>query len=658
MEQSIKTIRALKVALPIAFVAFLLVIVAFYSRRAQPEADDRAETLERPEREGERPRLISYEFEDTQTVGDRVISRIRAAKTVGFDSGWYTLDRVELDIFREDGGVYTLSAPSAEFNAETKEARAQGGVIVKSGDGLDLRTESIMFDGRSLTNRIPVHFRMNSWSGTARGADLDVENETLTLNKGVDVSFDGKGPETIQLTAESAKFDRKTGTAAFRPDARMVRGADTYESRHLKAQVDQNRERLIGLEGWIDVVVRLAPGSDLAGVSGRSPVERRRIRADRFVGKFDGDGQLTAVEMFGGKDPVTVELTGEEARTARARSARVNLAQGFVESLELYGNVALEEQTELERSMGAERLVVTFDRSGQATTAVFDGDVRYRDVSNEAQSERMFYDLREETVKLSSVPSAAPTISSGPQRVSAEEIVVEPSGRVMRANGRVITRISNTGGDASATDTTLFPQNEAIFVNSDTLVIRELDGFAAFGGEVRAWQGNNMLFADSLQIQSGGETIDAKGNVRSILQNTREPDGEPMRSQSERLEARRAENQIKLIEEVLIETGGRTLAADEALFEFGPDQDLDRVIATGNLELSEAASGRSGSGEKAVYTLAEDKILIEGSPAEIREPRGAVRGKQIVLDMKRNRVDVLQGDSPTEATYNAEPGVR
>ena len=160
MERSLQTIRTLRIVLPILFVAFILVIIAFYTERSGSTGDE-ITTTARPEREGEQPRLISYEFEDTQTIGDRVISRIRAEKTVGFDSGWYTLDNVELDIFRQNGGVYTLTAPSAEFNAESKEARAEGGVIVTSGDGLDLRTEAIVFDGRRLTNRVPVRFRMN-----------------------------------------------------------------------------------------------------------------------------------------------------------------------------------------------------------------------------------------------------------------------------------------------------------------------------------------------------------------------------------------------------------------------------------------------------------------------------------------------------------------
>lgn len=657
MEQSLRTIRILKVVLPVLFVTFIVIIVAFYTERSVSTGDD-ITTTSRPEREGEQPRLISYEFEDTQTIGDRVISRIRAGKTAGFDSGWYTLDNVEIDIYRESGGVYTLTAPSAEFNAESKEARAEGGVIVTSGDGLELRTESIVSDGRKLTNRVPVRFRIDQWSGAARGAELDVEKETLQLADGVEVSFSGENGEKIDLTAESARFDRSVGTAIFDEDVVLIRMGDIFRSDRTRAQVDQSGERLIRIDGSGNVVVTIAPGSELASRGGDDIAGSKKITAGFFAGKFDGAGEMTGVELYPNEgEQVRVELLDEVERTILANAVGVGLGGGGVESLEFFGNVSLNERSDLRRSMRAQRLVVTVDqRTGDATSAVFDGSIRYSDVSNEATAERVFYDLRQDLVRFSAVPGSAPTISSGPQRISADEITVEPEGRVLRAKGRVITRILS-GQEASAGDTVLFPQDEgAIFVNSNSLVIRELDGLAAFSGSVRAWQGNNTLLAGDLQIGSSGQTISAGGGVRTVLYNTTEPEGEPVKSKSERLEARRAEQKIELIDNVVVESEGRTLSSDKAVFIFNTAQELERIEAIGSLKLREVATGRTGSGERAVYRVTEETMLLEGSPAEIQEPRGKLRGEQIVLDMKNNRVDVKRGDSPTEATYNAESG--
>lgn len=658
MQRTITTVRALRLILPVLFVGFIVVITTFYSSRRSVEPSRDAPAV-RPEREGEQARLISYEFEDTQTVGDRLISRIRAARTVGFESGWYTLDRAELVIFREAGGAYTLTAPSVEFNAETKEARAEGGVIVTSEDDLDLRTEKFVFDGRRLTNDVPVRFRMGRWSGTARGADLDIEKEILRLEEGVEASFGAEAGESVDLTARTAAFDRISGTVRFENDVRLVRAGDTYASSVMTAQTDQSQERIIGLEGEGNVEVEISPGSDLVVAEGDLGPGRKRVTAEQFLGRFDGDGRLAAIELFGGSGPVTLRTDVPVKRTMQAGSARINLSAEGAESAVLYGNVRLVEQGPTRRSVRAERLVVTFDQSsGEAVSAVFDGSVQYEDVRSSAVSERVFYDMRQDTVRLSSLPGKAPTIESGSQRISANEIVIEPEGRVLRANGRVITRMVNDGTTRTVSETALFPGEGSVFVNSDNLVVREGEGFAAFTGEVKAWQGSSTLFADELQIRSGGDAITARGNVRTILPNRETDGGEPIRSRSGRMEARRAARQIELIEEVRIESEGRSLSSDAALFVLTPDQKLDRVVATGGVVVRETATGRVGRGSKAVYELAEETILIEGRPAEMSESRGTIKGDQIVLDMKRNRVDVLRGDSPTEATYNAEPGDR
>jgi lipopolysaccharide transport protein LptA len=651
-----KIVKVLRVGLPIVFVAFAALIVLFYTERRAELARD---GVEAPSRGGDQPRLISYEFEDTQTLGDRVISRIRAEKTVGFQSGWYTLDNVELDIYRESGGVYTMTARSAEFNAESKEAQAEGGVLVTSDDGLEIRTESIVFDGRRLTNRIPVHFRVNRWSGTARGADLDVESEILRLDEGVRVAFDGIGAQPrIDLRSEAAIFYRNRGTAVFEGDVVLERTGDTYRSARIEAEADQERNRLISLEGEGEVVMSIRSQSGLVSRGGGGPGGDTTVDSDRFLTRFDGDGAVRAVEVIGEQQRVKAVLASEPVRMLESSTMRIIFEEGRASSVEAFGGAALTEESTASRRATGERIVVHLDlRTGNATSAIFDGGVRYSDVANEATAERAVYDILEGTVRLAAVPGSAPTVSSDGQRVSADEIVIEHARGLLRGRGRVITRIISEEGVASRGDSAMFPAGDGpIFVNSDGLVIRQQEDYAAFSGSVRAWQGSNTLFADELEIGSAGETILARGNVRSILANTGEKQSQPVKSRSGQLVARRAERKVELAGDVEIDSEGRRLSSDRAIFSFGATQQLEKVEAVGNVVLKENATGRSGSGTRATYSIDAETILLEGSPAEMQEARGGIKGSQIIFDMKRNRVDVLQGDSPTEATYNPELG--
>src|SRR5439155_969361 len=106
-------------------------------------------------------------------------ARIRARRVVAFQSGWNTLEDVQLTIFRPTGLTYELVCPQAQFNSTTKEADAKGGVKVTSSDGVEITTAEIHFDGNRLTNHIPLQFTIDRWKGHAGALDLDVQSEQL-----------------------------------------------------------------------------------------------------------------------------------------------------------------------------------------------------------------------------------------------------------------------------------------------------------------------------------------------------------------------------------------------------------------------------------------------------------------------------------------------
>ena len=168
-----RAVRVLRIALPILFVFFVGVIVVSW-RRNQAPRDHSATQPVAITRTGEKPQAESKGFEDTQTIGGRLVSRIRAKRVVAYTSNWNTLEDVALTIYRPNGLTYELLCPHAQFNSETKHAEAKGGVIVTSSDGVVIKTAEINFDGNRLTNHIPVEFKLDRWTGNGGALDLDV----------------------------------------------------------------------------------------------------------------------------------------------------------------------------------------------------------------------------------------------------------------------------------------------------------------------------------------------------------------------------------------------------------------------------------------------------------------------------------------------------
>jgi lipopolysaccharide export system protein LptA len=100
-----------------------------------------------------------------------------------------------------------------------------------------------------------------------------------------------------------------------------------------------------------------------------------------------------------------------------------------------------------------------------------------------------------------------------------------------------------------------------------------------------------------------------------------------------------------------MEDQGRVLTTAHATFRFDAQQQLEQVEAKGDVVVDEQATGRHGVGARLVYSVPKKTMVLEGSPATVSDKKGTVKGKEIVFDLARNRVDVIGG---TESTYKPE----
>src|SRR5688572_20927792 len=115
-----RTVRVLRIALPILFVGFVLVLVLSWSRSTTGRSKTNNKPVTSEQRPDDKGIVEGMAFEDVQTIGGRVVSRIRARRVVSFESGWSTLEEAYLTIYRANGLTYEVSCPQAQFHAETR----------------------------------------------------------------------------------------------------------------------------------------------------------------------------------------------------------------------------------------------------------------------------------------------------------------------------------------------------------------------------------------------------------------------------------------------------------------------------------------------------------------------------------------------------------
>jgi lipopolysaccharide transport protein LptA len=652
-----RTVRALRIALPIAFIAFLAVLYVNWDRSRSPKKRAAAEPVTSTQRPEDDPQAEARTFRDVQTIGGRVVSEIVAERVVSFKSGWTTLEGVTLTLYRENGLTYVIACPSAEFNTVTKEAEAKGGVRVTSSDNIEIKTAEIRYDGTRLTNDIPVEFRVDRWNGKAGALDLDVAGETLRLHKNVTATMAAASPAEEPMTVRGAEtlFKRRENTVEFQQKVQMDRGIDALRADFMIGRFTQDRKQLIGVEGNGNCVIVMGanatPGDDVGG--------RKEITSDSFNTEAGPDGRISAINTIGTTSMAHAILDGPPKRDIVARTFRIALANRAVSEIKADSQVVMKELGPEPRQVNAEHVTVSFDQATKrARSAYLEGGFHYSDPKNTASAFRANYDIAGDKIILTTDPGWQATVVADGQTIKAKQIEFSPKAGTARAVGAVIAQLVSKGkgaGGPSADVTNLFPAGKPVYVNSDELVMRQAQKVAQFTGKVKAWQDSNTILANELMVQGNGDSVTAKGNVRTLLYNTTaETRKTPVRSTSEQLIARRNERKIELLGKVTLVDETRTLKSEKSTIFLDDNRKIQRMEAETNVTVVEAATGRKGAGNKVVYQVDKKMIYMYGKPATMSDPRGDLSGEKIVFDLARDNVQIESPDSQTKGTYKHE----
>jgi lipopolysaccharide export system protein LptA len=427
----------------------------------------------------------------------------------------------------------------------------------------------------------------------------------------------------------------------------MTRAFDRLAADRVVSRFTQDRKSLTSVEGW-GKIVTIALGATPGDTSGR-----KEITCDHFWSELGGNGQINAINASGA--PAHAVISGPPARDIAALTFRAGLANKVMSDLRAEGGVVMKEPS-TSREMKSDHLIVFFDpATHHATTATAEGNFRFQDPRNSANAIRANYDIPNDKVVLSAEPGFDPTVVTDGNTLKARLIEFSPKGQTAKATGSVIAQLVSRGGP-SADSSTVFPSGRPVFVNSDVVTMRQANKTAMFSGNVRAWQETNTLFSQEMQVQGAGEVITARGNVRTILFNTTgNPVGEarksPMKSRSEQLIARKNDRRIDLSGSVQIDDEQRQMTSENASIFFDTNKKIERVEAEKNIVLTEAATQRKATGDKATYLVTKKMIFLRGSPAVVTSPSGSLPGENISMDLVHNKVEVLSPTKPTKGTY-------
>ncbi|HVT03683.1 MAG TPA: LptA/OstA family protein, partial [Thermoanaerobaculia bacterium] len=455
----------------------------------------------------------------------------------------------------------------------------------------------------------------------------------------------------LRVSSRETVFHRATGDGLFDGGVLIRRATDTLKSDQVKLRIDNQTNVLSTLRGDGNVHAILARGNGVA-----SPAAGNTdLTAAHYIAQIGPGGEIQAVDIQGETAPAHATFSGPPQRELTAKTLRLAISGSQVTDVHAEGDAVLEELGAEPRRLQANKLNVLLDPgTHQPTSALLEQNLVYRDPKNRATGERAAYDVAGDHVILTAANGSAPTVISDGQSLKADRLEIAPKEGSLKGTGNVVARLISQKTAASASDTMMFPSGDApVFVNSDSVILRQATRVGIFTGNVRAFQETNSLFANELQITGAGDMIQARGNVRTILYNSRPGASKtPTTAKGDQMVGKKADRRLDFEGHVQIVDETRTMNSEQASFFFDTRKKLERIEANRALTLVDKATGRKGNGDKAIYRTTQKLISLFGAPAVITDPKGSFQGKEILFDLAKNKVEVASGGTPTQGTYS------
>ncbi|HEY6400997.1 MAG TPA: LPS export ABC transporter periplasmic protein LptC, partial [Blastocatellia bacterium] len=173
-----------------------------------------------------------YQYTETDKDTGRKKLELLAAKDTAYEDGRHELEKLDMTAFDvkkgrrlrivSDRGVYLRAQGQVTFS---------GNVIIKSSDGLEVRSESIIYEQQSEIARteVPVQFRHGEISGSSVGATLRGADHVLTLTQnahiiGAESDPNKKGAPPVEIRGDRAEYIEKDGIAKFEGNVNITQG--------------------------------------------------------------------------------------------------------------------------------------------------------------------------------------------------------------------------------------------------------------------------------------------------------------------------------------------------------------------------------------------------------------------------------------------------
>ena len=625
---------------------FLSFVLYSFRPGRRPSSGSNRDTLPHraPAADAGQPTTVLKGFDYTETVRGKPLFRIQSERTIGFGAAAglvpnaYSLERVTLTVYPDQGAAVTVRADQADYDHRTNEAHLKGHVRWVDEKKAVGETERLDYlpSTRRLTAPGEVHLSREAFELSAKSAEYDIDRHELELKGPVRGAGTGEGSGGVsELAADKAVYGRDEGLVELTGAvSAATRDGDRISCDRIQLKTEPDGKRL----SWVKALSRVSGTLSPAARGGfRGGSEQRCYTADEALVSFEPDGGARSLLLKGA--PAQLE---EGSRRVQAQAIEMAFESGRAVSARADGDVRVDSA---EGHAEALRSVLLFSKTGQVEQVDFLGQALLQTQDRLAKADKAVVRPESAVWVLTGGPRGSAVAQKGASRVSAPRIELDQTRKTLRAvGGARAVFIPEEGNERTAA---LWGDSKRpTYGKAEQMVFEDANRTATLLGNAAMWQDNASLTGDTITLDDVRRTLLAVLHTRTIFTPASDPktpqaDRRPTVVTAQRVTYHETEARAQFEGDVVLTRGLARSTARAAQAFFTTDRKLERIELTGGVTLSDPVAGRYGKADRAVDSPREGKTVLEGCPASVSDVQGnRVTGAILTIAERGLKVEV------------------
>ncbi len=291
------------------------------------------------------------------------------------------------------------------------------------------------------------------------------------------------------------------------------------------------------------------------------------------------------------------------------------------------------------RTLTSQKMAAIFVRETQDLERIdAQGDAKFNENDRNGVASTVSYMAANEMVSLR---GGEPTVWDSRGRTKGVELDSDLLNDVSYSRGKTATTYYSQEQTNGATP--FSKVKSPVYVVSDRAEFRHETGLAVYTGNARAWQDDNFVRGDKLNIYVNEKKMEAIGHVQSALYNSKRHIENnvtvvPVFASSEAMYYSDPNRIIHYEGDVDIRQGTDRITGGVAdVYLSKETKEMEKTIAQRNIILTQPT--RKGTGDWVQYTAEDEVAILKGNPARVEDSeKGNTEGGRLTLSIRDNKV--------------------